>query len=312
VTRILGPLLTGLFLILALGLGAPGTVRAATVFPFAIFIEQALDFTMLTAPDGTSVSHSADRPIYALVNGQKGAEPIGAAAITVWARSVPDPFFAPFGSLVGVGVLRFPDPLNLIVHLGLVQTVTGDLKTTIAAVDTSPGPPHADPTVWGNWVIGDATTVGGTAQDLVIAGAWIAGAPSPLAAGTLSIDPHVPTPAFVSNPTPTGTTCLNSCLFVVGSFYGQAAINGETRAVRAHTFRRVLPKTDDWAHLLVIDLGGGSYAVVACSEMVPSDVTPHGCTLSGIGPAVENLTGSVDYGSATLATPLTFTPFTVP
>jgi hypothetical protein len=302
-----------LVLLVATGVAMPAPAGAATSFPFAFLVEDGVELEAFTdIHAGSTGFRSANRNIYAIVNGQKTSTVLGTATIIVWNRTVPDPFFGVFGPIAGLGILHFPAPFNLKVHLGLFQDSSGSLQTTIAAVNTLTG--AADSTVRGTWVIANGPSVGGDANDLVIGGAWVAGVASRAGSGAIPLIQYFPTVPFPSDPTPTTTHCielqgLGSCGKRLGSFYGYTvfAPGGPSFAFRSYTMIKQGGAPDAAAHLLVGDLGGGTYVVVACSGANPGD----DCTVSGTGPIPGLVTGSAFYGSAGLDTNLNLTLFLV-
>jgi hypothetical protein len=126
----------------------------------------------------------------------------------------------------------------------------------------------------------------------------------------LSLTQYFPTVPFSSDPTPITTHCIEGfCTKQLGSFYGYTvfAPGGPSHAFRSYTTIRQGGAPDTAAHLMVGDLGGGGYVVVACSGANPGD----DCTLSGVGPILELVTGSAFYSSAGLDTNLNVMPFIV-
>jgi hypothetical protein len=298
------PVLVGLALAAATGLGSPAPAVGAT-FPFALLIQDGGQFTLYARPDGLYVWVSSGHPIFAVVNGQKSGAAIGTAVIYAWQFPVPATFTGSFGALAGLGILRFDAPFSFTVHLGLVQTPAGDLLTTLAAGSPQGLSGVVDETVRGSWLLGNGTSVvGGTAQDLVIAGLWVSNTPMPLSQDTLMTNALV----LPSDNTPfTRQVITPSCDLPLcvdgGVFHAQAPAKGSSVPIRAFTAESIFGKgTDEHGHLLMIHAGGGDYAVVACSASqgsfwnanLPIGEPYEGCTLSGTG-SLADLSGSVDY-----------------
>jgi hypothetical protein len=291
-------------------LGTTGLALAATT-PFALLVENGGQFTSYSRADGLVVWVSSDRSIFAVVNGQKSGEALGTAVIYAWQYSVPSAFAGSFGSLAGLGILRFGAPFDFTVHLGLIQTPTGDLLTTLAAGSPSPAGESglADTTVRGSWILGNGTSVvGGKAEDLVIAGFWISNAPSPLGQltvtigqlGNLTVPPSDNTPFTrqIISPSCSASSCVDG-----GAFNSRTVPNDGSMPVRSFAAESIFGQgTGEHGHLLMIYAGGDDYAVVACSASqgsfwettLPIAEPYEGCTLSGTG-SFAAVSGSVDY-----------------
>ncbi len=233
--------------------------------------------------------------VFPIVNGQvnKNAPPIGKARLWVWGRTTAtDPYATTFGPLAALAVLNFPvGPAQTVgVHLGLVQTPSGALKTTIGV---------SDPSVRGAWLIGNGATIGGgDANDLVVAGFWVADTPLSLGVASLDVSLLFGSPGVTE---PTGEAICSSPFTdsggCVGSFFGITALLGQAEKVRADT-ARFSTLGNVWAHLLVIDAGGEEYLVVACTSFVFDFYLiklGENCTLSGTGPLASALSGQVNY-----------------
>jgi hypothetical protein len=269
--------------VLALVLAVASAVPArAEEVGFALLLEDGVKFVQGADSSGLAAFRSSGA-VRLIVNGQKG-DVVGTADVFAWSRSVPDPFFAPFGPLAALGVLRL---FGLEVHLGLVETPAG-LETTIGVRD----PATNSVLPWrGTWVFGPGTLVGGDADDLVVGGALVIGTPLTLNKTSFTINQYFPTVPFPSDPAPSATHSL--FFFDAGSFYGQTLVSA-FRPVRAYTLRRQGDPADRPAHPLVIHAGGTDYLVVGCSQLVPD--TPTACTLSGTGGSIASgLVGRVNY-----------------
>ena len=335
------PVLIGLALAVAVCLGWPAPAVGA-VSPVALLIEKGGQFTSYTRADGLTLLVSSDRPIFAIVNGQKTGAAIGRAVIYVWQDPVPASFAGSFGPLAGLGILTFFQPGNdFTAHLGLVQTSTGALLTTIGvgspcnSTSCTSSFGVVDSTVAGAWALGDPASIGGaTAQDLVIVGLWVSNTPAPLGAVQLTacnaIDiceapPGDSTPTAMQVVTPG----CNVNLCVADGVYNAFAQLGNWQSgagawpVRAFTAETIFQGQERRAgHLLLVRTGADEYAVVACSGDQGSFWSGNfpiadgytGCTLSGTGP-FAGLSGSVDYQIAgsfpSTFTPLAVTPFLV-
>jgi hypothetical protein len=273
----------GVLVLGALVLVLAGAVPArAEEVGFALLIEDGVKFQQGADGLGLTAFRSSGA-VRLIVDGQK-ADVVGTADVFAWSRSVPDPFFAPFGPGAALGVLRL---FGLEVHLGLIETGAG-VRTTIGVRD----PAKNNFLPWrGTWVFAPGTLVGGDADDLVVGGVLVTGTPLKLGNLSFTLNQYSPTVPFPSDPTPSGTHPL--FFFDAGSFHGQTLVD-EFRPVRAYTLRRAGDPADRPAHLLAIHAGGDDYLVVACSKLVPD--TPTDCTLSGTGGSIaSSLAGGVDY-----------------
>jgi hypothetical protein len=297
-----------LFVALSLAMSTPAVAAAA--FHFVFFIEHGLDFEPFVDPNGMSGFFSAQRNILAIVEGRKTSLVLGTATILAWSRTVPDPFFASLGPIAALGVLHFPDPFNVEVHLGLFLDSSGAARTTVAAYRTINGAFLADPTVRGSWQTLSPTEVGGDPADLLIGGVWVTGAPTPLAAGAITLEPYPPTVPFPSDPTPTTTHCLNAlCTERLGSFYGHALLGGEDRVARSYGISSPTVPGGITAHLTVLEVGESDQIVVACSGFVLGSGSLQGpCTLSGTGDNAGLVTGWAQFTPAGPSTDLHLTP----
>jgi hypothetical protein len=266
-------------LALALAGAAPGQAEEVG---FALLIEDGVKFQQGTDGLGLTAFRSSGA-VRLIVDGQK-ADVVGTGDVFAWSRSVPDPFFTPFGPGAALGVLRL---FGLEVHLGLIETGAG-LQTTIGVRD----PAKNTSLPWrGTWVFAPGTLVGGDADDLIVGGVLVTGTPLGLSHVAFTLNQYFPTIPFPSDATPSGTHPL--FFFDAGSFYGQTLVD-EFRPVRAYTLRRVGDPADRPAHLLAIHAGGDDYLVVACSQLV--DIAPARCTLSGTGDSIaSSLVGHVQY-----------------
>jgi hypothetical protein len=267
----------------------------SAVFPFALLLQHGAEFTTLV-PGAWVAGTSA---IYPIVNGEAltGGPSLGKGSIFVWGRTTADPYSATFGPIAGLGVLEFysATAYPLVVHLGLIQTPDGAFKTTIGAFGL-PGP-VVDTTVRGSWVIGDgASVIGGTSNDLIIAGLWIADTPQVEGIHSIALSNLFGSPGEAD---PTTTHCFASCAIRVGSFFGQAKeVAGPPLPVRGDSAYLQGGGAFTHAHLLVIQVDADNYAVVACSDpqnLEGGTPLPKNCTLSGTGPATSALSGSVNY-----------------
>jgi len=289
------------FVLLALVVGAPTPARAA-VFPFAWLIEDGVQFTPFVSglpAWGAPGATLDDLRVFPIVNGQvnKNAPPIGTARLWVWGRTTAtDPYATTFGPLAALAVLAFQvgPAQTMSAHLGLVQTPSGAFKTTIGVSNSFYGP---DPSVRGAWLIGNGATIGGgDANDLVVAGFWIAATPLSLGVTSHDVSLLFYSPGVAE---PTGEAACSSQITgsggCVGSFFGVTGLLGGK--VRADT-ARFSTLNPSWAHLLVIDAGDEEYLVVACTSFVYEFyliALAKNCTLSGTGPLLGALSGRVDY-----------------
>jgi hypothetical protein len=264
----------------------PAQAGAQTV-PFAFLIEGGFQ-QLLQSPEVRSdqvlISWGARAPFFAVVNGQKGPQQ-GMATMAAWSRLVIDPAFSSFGPLGGLITLDFG---AFRAHLGLIETPTG-LQTTVGVVGSS-GMPHFD--VIGSWLLGNGTTVGGTANDMVVAGLVRFGAPASVGTLPISINPIFPTVPFANDSTPFVQAQSSTAAVWSGSFYGVTQY-GPVRTY-SRSFR-ITGVVRDTASIMVLSLPGGSYGVLACSELRdhPGDVAGGfiRCSISGVGPALATLSG---------------------
>ena len=289
-----------LLVFLTLLVGMPTAARAA-VFPFAWLVEDGIVLTPLVPPLPAwgAPGDSPNLRIFPVVDGQvdKSAPPIGHARLYAWGRTTAtDPYAASIGPLASMALLVFSaSPAQIFgVHLGLIQTPSGALKTTMGVVNSAFG---VDPSIRGSWVVGNgATIVGGDANDLIVAGAWVVDTPTPLGGGALAVSPLWASPGVVE---PTGeAACSPPALGggCVGSFYGVTALFGQVMNVRADT-ARFSTVSGTMEHLLVIQAAAEDYLVVACSSFAYdyySILLGKNCTLSGTGP-LSALSGRVNY-----------------
>jgi hypothetical protein len=265
---------------------------AALDVPFLFLIPNGWS-TLLAAP-ATRPAHglfswSVAAPFHSVVNGQKGAA-AGNAFVVAWSRSANDPYFDPLRPLSGLVTLDFGTFRG---HLGLVETPAG-LQTTIGIVDDNG---LANAAVSGVWALGDGSAVGGgSSSDLTVAGLVHFGTPGYL--GTIPVDitqyfPMFPN-AVATDPEPfiaVGVSGPATQTVSLGSFYGYA--QGPLR-----TLRRLDTQTNGFsndASLMVMAVGGGNYAVLACTNLGldGTDGYLDRCTLSGLGPVLGRLTGTM-------------------
>src|SRR5512147_2972902 len=84
-------LATGLLVVLVVaGVAMPAPAGDATSFPFAFLVEDGVELeTFADIHAGSTGFRSANRNIYAIVNGQKTSTVLGTATIIVWNRTVP-------------------------------------------------------------------------------------------------------------------------------------------------------------------------------------------------------------------------------
>lgn len=264
----------------------PPAVAAQTA-PFAFLIQDGWH-QLLQNPDVRAdqvlISWGARAPFYAVANGQKGAQQ-GTATLAAWSRIVTDPAYAAFGPLGGLITLDFG---AFRAHLSLVDTSAG-LQGTIGIVGSG-GSTQFD--VVGTWALGNGTSAGGTADDMVVAGLVRFG--TPLAVGTLpiGINPIFPTIPFANDPSPFDTAVSSAANVRLGSFYGV------TQYGPVRTYSRILDLTGvvrDAANQMVVSLPGGSYGVLACSELRDHPHDAQGgfvsCSISGLGPLLAPLSG---------------------
>lgn len=254
--------------------------------PFAFLIENGWKAfeQPATRLDQPLVSWARKGTFYAVVNGTKGAAQ-GAATVTAWSRSVPEPFFAAIGPIAGVLALEFP---TFHAHLGLIDTPAG-LQTTIGLIDTSGAVNFG---VTGSWLLADGTSVaGGTASDLVVAGI-VRFRQSPLTIGVveLAVSKVFPTVAFSSDPfgglSPTTAPATD-----LGNFYGVA--QGPLRWYRRADAEWTGQFYD--TSVVVMSLNGAdNYLVMVCAETgaAPQPAFQR-CTVSGVGPMLGALTGAM-------------------
>jgi hypothetical protein len=59
---------------------------------------------------------SVDRPVWAVINGQKSPTSIGTAVIYVWQRAGPGPFAGSFGPIAGLGIVKLGAPFAFKIH----------------------------------------------------------------------------------------------------------------------------------------------------------------------------------------------------
>jgi hypothetical protein len=303
----------GVALLVGLSLPVTTPAGAAAALPFAFFIENGLDFEPFVDPNGMTGFFSAQRNVLAIVDGRKTSAVLGTATILAWSRTVPDPFFASLGPVAALGILHFPEPFNVEVHLGLFQDSSGASRTTVAAYRIIGGAFVADPTVRGTWRTLNATDVGGDPADLLVSGEWVTGAPTALATGAIRLEPYPPTVPFPGDPAPTTTHCLNAlCTKRLGSFYGHTLLGGEDRMARSYGISSPTVPGGVTAHLTVVEAGESDHIVVACSGFVLGSGSLQGpCTLSGTGDSAGLVTGWAHYTPAGLSTDLNVTPYLV-
>ena len=278
-----------LALVTTLGLIGAAAPAEATLTGFIILIQNGLSFPIQgTDPNGLSIGARSTTPVYLVQDGTKGPQ-IGTGTVVVWAESVSDPFFAPFGPIAALMLLDLGN--GVLGLLSLIQTPT-EWLTTIAV--TTNGQPQFG--FSGGWVFGPGTLVsGGTAADLVIGGVLAAGPPTPLT-GVIVLDMQ---PRFYvpGDPTPTGVPhCLDGfCTTATGSFYGQTIVNGVTRPIRAYSAR--IPGL--YAHLGVFEAADNVFTVVACTDLPFVSENVSGCSTSVPGSAVA---GGAYYQVQTIST----------
>lgn len=282
--RVLAVMLAGV-------LCAPASAAALDV-PFLFLIPNGwstLLLTPATRPAHGLVSWSVAAPFHGVVNGQKGAV-AGNAYVVAWSRSADDPYFEPLRPLSGLVTLDFGAFRG---HLGLVETPAG-LQTTIGIVDDNG---LANAAVSGVWALGDGSGVaGGSASDLTVAGLVHFGTPGYL--GIIPVDITQYFPAFpnsvATDPQPFMVVDVSGPAaeaVSLGSFYGYA--QGPLR-----TLRRIDTQTNGFSNdssLMVMSIGGSNYAVLACTNLGldGTDGYLDRCTLSGLGPVLGRLTGTL-------------------
>ncbi len=287
----------------------PGRRLARLLAPCLLALALAVG---IPARAGAEVS--APLRVFPIVDGQVDttAAPIGQARLSVWGRTTStDPYAATLGPVAALATIDFfAAPVGA--NLGLIQAPSGALRTTLGVVSLG----QADPSVRGSWVIGNGAAIaGGDADDLVVAGVWIADTAQPLGAAALDVSLLWGSPGVAE---PTGEATCSSPLTdsggCVGSFFGVTGFFGPG-AVRADT-ARFSTVNGSWQHLLVIAAGADEYLVVACRGFV-YDVYPVAlgkeCTLSGTGPMASAISGRVDYARplGSISTTLAVSPFLV-
>ena len=263
----------------------PAPASAQTV-PFAFFIEGGWQ-QLLQNPDVRAdqvlISWGTRAPFFSVVNGAKGPQQ-GLATIAAWSRVVLDPAFNNFGPLGGLITLDFG---AFRAHLTVIDTPTG-LLGTIGVVNNS-GTTQFD--VIGTWLLGNGTTAGGTANDMVVAGLVHFGAPAAVGTLPISINPIFPTVPFANDPTPLFEAPSSAPPITMGSFYGVTQYGPVHTFARSHNLNQVVR---DRAQLMVLSLPGGSYGVLACSQLRDQLHDFQGgtrCSISGVGPALATLSG---------------------
>lgn len=230
--------------------------------------------------------------LHSVQNGQKGAV-MGTGFIQAYTRAVPEQTFSailPLGGLITLDFGTFQG------HLALFETPSG-IRTTVSVIDANG---VTDTRLSGSWVIGDGSAVGGgTAEDMVVGVLVHFGQPQPAGTVPVVIPPYFPLVPFPND--------------LPFARYGQGYVIGPPGTGLGNSYGqaqgplRVYSRLDDYGlgfqfagALLVMHMGGGDYAVLACSRLAPTDATAppiealvRRCTISGVGPVLGRLTGSV-------------------